>query len=164
MLAAPLLSLGGTCKTNDVEVAVTAPALHTFYAAAAHDPRFKKGPTESWEYTASSGIIVPFKFLMQGRGFAPVIRAARETTADDGMRAGLSELTTMKARAWQARDEEKDLEDLKFLLVKMEEMGESFPVLAPEAGEEMGDLKALTAAGKDAEGPHEACVRRMLWL
>lgn len=46
----------------------------------------------------------------------------------------------------------------------MEEMGEAFPVLGSKHGEVMGDLKALTAAGKDAAGPHEACVRRLLRL
>ena len=84
-----LLSLGGTSKTEDVDVAVTGPALHDFYAAAANDPRFQKGTMEAWEYTPSSGIIVPFEFLAQGTGFVPVIRAAREITGGGGKRAGL---------------------------------------------------------------------------
>ena len=85
-----LLSLGGTSKTEDVDVAATGPALHEFYAAAAaNDPRFQKGTMEAWEYTASSGIVVPFEFLAQDTGFVPVIRAAREITGGGGKRAGL---------------------------------------------------------------------------
>jgi hypothetical protein len=142
---ASLLSLGGTRKTEDVDIAATAPALHAFYAAALHDPRFKKGAMDTWEYTSSSGISVPFKFLSQGGGYVPVIRAAREIIAGaGGMRAGLGELAIMKARTWLARDEEKDLEDFKFLLTTMGEMEESFGVLLPGNGEEMGDLEALT--------------------
>ncbi|KAA6410348.1 MAG: hypothetical protein FRX48_05769 [Lasallia pustulata] len=173
---------------------------------------------EAWEYTASSGIIVPFEFLAQGAGFVPLIRAAREITAGGGKRAGLGELAIMKARTWLARDEQKglhdfkflltkmeemgedfpvlapedgeemgdgkrtglgelaimkartwlardelkDLHDFKFLLTKMEEMGEDFPVLAPEDGEEMGDLKTLTTAAEDAGGLYEGLLRRML--
>jgi hypothetical protein len=75
-----------------------------------------------WEYISSSGIIVPFEFLSQGGGFVPVIRAAREIVAGGGMRAGLGELAILKAGTWLARDDEKDLEDFKFLLTKMEEM------------------------------------------
>ena len=159
---ASLLSLGGTRKTEDVDVAVTGPALHAFCAAAANDPRFQKGPMEAWEYTASSGIIVPFEFLAQGAGFVPLIRAAREITAGGGKRAGLGELAITKARTWLARDELKDLHDFKFLLTKMEEMGEDFPVLAPEDGEEMGDLKTLTTAAEDAGWLYEGLLRRML--
>jgi hypothetical protein len=161
---ASLLSLGGTRKTEDVDVAATAPALHAFYAAALHDPRFKKGAMDTWEYTSSSGISVPFEFLSQGGGLVPVIRAAREIIAGGGMRAGLGELAIMKARTWLARDEEKDLEDFKFLLTKMGEMEESFGVLPPWDGEEMGDLEALTTAGEDIGGAYEALLLKMLGL
>ena len=68
----------------------------------------------------------------------------------------------MKARTWVVRDELRDLHDFKFLLTKMEEMGENFSVLAPEDGEEMGDLEALTTAGEDAGGLYEGMLRRML--
>jgi hypothetical protein len=161
---ASLLSLGGTRKTEDVDIAATMPALHAFYAAALYDPRFKKGAMDAWEYTSSSGIIVPFKFLAQGGGFEPVIRAAREIVAGRGMRAGLGELAIMKARTWLARDGKKDLEDFKFLLTKMGEMGESFGMLLPGDGEEMGDLEALTTTGEDAGGAHEALLLKMLGL
>lgn len=161
---ASLLSVGGTRKTEDVDVATTTPALHAFYAAALHDPRFKKGAMDTWEYTSSNGISIPFEFLLQGGGFVPVIKAAREITAGGGMRAGLGELAIMKARTWLARDEVKDLEDFKFLITKMEEMEESFEVLLPGDGEGMGDLEALTAAGEDIGGAHEARLLRMLGL
>lgn len=159
-----LLSLGGTRKTEDVDIAATAPALHAFYAAALHDPRFEKGAMNTWEYTSSSGIIVPFEFLLQGGGFVPAIRAAREIVAGGGMRAGLGELAIMKARTWLARDDEKDLEDFKFLLTKMEEMGEIFGVLLLGDGGEMGNLEALTTAGEDVGGAYEALLLKMLEL
>ena len=44
----------------------------------------------------------------------------------------------------------------------MEEMGENFSVLAPEDGEKMGDLEALTTAGEDAGGLYEGMLRRRL--
>ncbi len=129
---ASVVSLGSNRKTKDVDIVVTVLALHAFYAVALHDPRFKKGPIEDWEYTSSSGIIVPFEFLVQGGGFMPVIRAAREILGGGGMVAGLGELAIMKARMWLARDDDKDLEDFEFLLIKMEESGESFRELLPE--------------------------------
>ena len=55
-----LLSLGGNRKTEDVDVAVTVPSLHSFYAAAANDSRFNKGSMDN------DGIIMPFEFLIQG--------------------------------------------------------------------------------------------------
>ena len=94
----------------------------------------------------------------------PVIRAAREIMAGGGMRAGLGELAIMKARTWLVRDKEEDLEDFRFLLMKMEEMRESFGVLLPGDGEEMGDLEALTTAGEDAGGAHQALLLKMLGL
>jgi hypothetical protein len=159
-----LLSIGGTRKTEDVDVAATTSALHAFYAAALHDPRFKKGAIENWEYTSSSGIIVPFEFLAQGGGFVPVIKAAREIVAGGGMRAGLGELAIMKARTWLARDEKDDLDDFKFLLTKMEEMGESFGELLLGDREEMGDQEALTTVGEHVGSVHEALLLKMLGL
>ena len=57
--------------------------------------------------------------------------------------AGLGELAMMKARTWLARDEDKDLEDSEFLLIEMEESGESFGELRPEDGEELGEREVL---------------------
>lgn len=161
---ASLLSVGGTRKTEDVDIAITVPALHAFYDAALHDPRYKKGAMDAWEYTSSNGIKVPFEFLLQGGGFVPVIREAREIIPGGGMRAGLGELAIMKARTWLARDEKNDLEDFKFLLTKMGEMEESFGVLLPGDGEEMGDLEALTTAGEELGGANEALLLKMLRL
>ena len=39
-----LLTLGGNRRTADVDFAVTGPALHAFFEAAANDSRFKKRP------------------------------------------------------------------------------------------------------------------------
>ena len=155
---ASVVSLGSNRKTNDVDIAVTASALHAFYTAALHDPRFKKGLVEDWEYTSSSGIIVPFEFLVQGGGFVPVIKAAREIPGGGGMVAGLGELAIMKAKTWLARDEDKDLEDFEFLLIKMEESGESF---GDEDGEER---EALTDMVQEVGGDHKALLRKMLGL
>lgn len=159
-----LLSVGGNRKTEDVDVAVTAPALHAFYTAALNDPRFKKSPMDTWEYAASNGITVTFEFLEQGGGFAPTIRAARELIVGGGVRAGLGELALMKAKTWLARGEDRDLTDFKFLLTKMEEMGESFGVLLPGDEEEIGYLEALTSAGEVVGEAHEALLLKMLRL
>jgi hypothetical protein len=70
----------------------------------------------------------------------------------------------MKARTWLARDEKNDLEGFKFLLTKMGEMEESFGVLLPGDGEEMGDLEALTTAGEELGGANEALLLKMLRL
>ena len=51
--------------------------------------------------------------------------AAGEIVKGGAMRAGLGEFAIMKARTWLARDDDKDMGDVKFLLDKMEEMGES---------------------------------------
>lgn len=157
-----LLSLGGNRKTRDVDFAVTAPALHAFYAAADNDPRFRKDNMETWEYRSASGIIVPFEFLSQGGGFAPIIREAKAVGSGGGMRAGLGELAIMKARTWLGRDDDKDLEDFKFLLVKMGDAGESFRgmELAAGDGEEMGDLEALKTAGEDVGAAMRPCCWR----
>lgn len=159
-----LLSLGGDRKTDDVDIAVTAPALHAFYTAAAHDARFRKGPTADWEYTSSSGIVVPLEFLTQGGGFAPIVRAAREILGGGGMRAGMGELAIMKAKTWLMRDERDDLDDFKFLLTKMRESGESFGELQPGDSEEIGDEEALVSAAEDVGGPLEAMLLNMLGL
>ncbi|KAI4131870.1 MAG: hypothetical protein LQ347_002787 [Umbilicaria vellea] len=159
-----LLSLGGNRKTVDVDMAVTAPALHAFYAAAAYDPRFRKGSMEDWEYTSSGGIVVPLEFLTQGGAFAPIVRAAREILGGGGMRAGLGELAVMKAKTWLMRDEGHDLEDFKFLLVKMRETRESFGELQPGDSEEIGDEEALVSAAEDVETPLKAMLLNMLGL
>lgn len=82
------------------------------------------------------------------------------------MRAGLGELAIMKARTWLARDDEKDLEDFKFLLTKMHESGEGFGdiVLLPGDGEEMGDMEALATAGEVVGGRYEELLLEMLDL
>jgi len=43
-------------------------------------------------------------------------------------------------------------------------MAESFGVLVLGDGEEMGDEEALTTAGRDAGGAHEALLLKMLGL
>ena len=61
-----------------------------------------------------------------------------------------------------ARDLDKDLEDFKFLLTKMEEMGGSFGELLVGDGEEMGDQEALTTMGREVRGAYEALLLKML--
>lgn len=157
-----LLSLGGTRRTEDVDIAVTAAALHAFHGAALADPRFKKGAVDDWEYTSRSGIVVPLEFLAQGTGFVPVIRQAREIDGGGGMRAGLGELAVMKARTWRARDWDSDLEDWKFLLGKMREVGEGFGELRLGDGEDGGDLEALTTTAEDAGSAYKALLWEIL--
>lgn len=79
-----LLSLGGNRSTEDVDIAVTAPAIHAFFAAAIHDSQFMKDSMDTWEYTASNCIIFPSEFLSQGGGFVPVITVAKEIVAGVG--------------------------------------------------------------------------------
>jgi hypothetical protein len=114
---AALLSLGGTRSTDDVDVAITTESLHAFYAAALLSPLFKKSTMDLWEYTSpTTGLVVPFEFLLQGAGFAPIIAAPQQIPGGGGLRAGVGELVVMKARAWCAREEESDLEVLRFCL------------------------------------------------
>lgn len=63
---ASLLFLEGIRYTSDVDIAVTGPALHAFFNAAALDPRFRQGSDGAWEYTSFTIITVPFEFLAQG--------------------------------------------------------------------------------------------------
>jgi len=72
----------------------------------------------------------------------------------------------MKARTWLGRDDDNGLEDFKFLLTKRDEVGEGFGdiVLLPGDEEEMGDVEALTTAGKDAGGRYEILLQRMLQM
>jgi hypothetical protein len=94
----------------------------------------------------------------------PVIRGAKEFGSNGGVRAGLGELALMKAKTWLGRDEDHDLVDFQFLLTKMDKEGESFRdmMLAPEDGEEMGDIKTLTAAGKAAGEHYYTLLQKML--
>jgi len=161
-----LLMIGGNRKTEDIDFAVTAPALHAFFEAAANDSRFKKGPSDNWEYESSNDLIVPIEFLSQGGGFAPLIRVTKEVGSNGGVRAGLGELALMKAKSWLGRGEEKDLNDFRFLLTKMDEEGENFKdmvfVPASENEEELGDVKVLTTVGKDAGQRYSTLLQNML--
>ena len=67
------LTLGGNRKTADVDIAVTAEALHAFFEAAENDPRFSKDFSDNWEYKSSLDTTVPFEFLIQGGGFVPIL-------------------------------------------------------------------------------------------
>jgi hypothetical protein len=130
-----MLALGGSRKTMDVDIVVTAEALNAFQEAATLDPRFSQGTMCTWYYTSTTpgieDVSVAIEFLAMGGGFAPVIRAARPALG--GFRAGLGELILMKAQALDSRAEERDREDLRFLLDKMEASEETF------AGVEMED-------------------------
>ncbi|KAI4132692.1 MAG: hypothetical protein LQ347_002487 [Umbilicaria vellea] len=157
-----LLSVGSERPTEDVDCAVTGPALHAFVAAATHDHRFRKGPMENWVYVASSGINVPLEFLAQGGGFVPIITAARQITASGGVRAGLGELAVMKAKTWLVRDELSDMDDFKFLLTKMMETGEGFGVLQSAGDDEIGDVEALTLVGEEVGGVLESFILKQV--
>ncbi|KAI9773523.1 MAG: hypothetical protein M1839_002059 [Geoglossum umbratile] len=131
---ASMLVLGGDRKTEDVDIVVTAEALHAFEEAAALNPRFRKSVVQSWTYTSTTpeieGLCATIEFLGMGGGFAPEIRAARPALG--GFRAGLAELILMKAQAQDARDEYRDYVDICFLLDKMEVSEESFQGIAME--------------------------------
>ncbi|KAI9651712.1 MAG: hypothetical protein M1829_002559 [Trizodia sp. TS-e1964] len=134
------------------------------FEATCQDSRFSKTAMESWEYQASNGINISFEFLTQGGGFVP-IRASKDILLGGaGLRAGLGELAIMKARTWLARDKEKDLEDLMFLIAKMHELREGFQGVVLDDGDEekMGDLKALKTAAGDAGGRYEVLLQEAL--
>ena len=159
-----LLTLGGNRRTADVDFAVTGPALHAFFEAAANDSRFKKGLLDNWEYQSTNDITVPLEFLAQGKDFAPAIRGAKAFGSNGGVRAGLGELALMKAKTWLGRGEDYDLTDFRFLIAKMDEEGENFKdmVLAPGDGEELGDVESLTTVGKAAGGCYSTLLQGML--
>lgn len=98
--------------------------------------------------------MVAFGFFSQGG------RVRARHTGSEGERLG--ELAIMKDMRWLARDDDQDLEDSTFLLEKMEEMGESFEQLQLGDGEEMGDMEALTTAGKATGGAHEKLLLKIL--
>ena len=121
---------------------------------------------DTWEYIASNSIIVPFKFLSQGRGFLPVITAVKKIMAGGGVRAGLGKLAIIKARTWLARDDKKNLEDFRFLITKLHKLGEGFGsiVLAVEDKEEIEDLETLKIVGEDTGDCHKALLLEILDL
>ena len=63
-----------------------------------------------------------------------------------------------------ARDEKKDLEDFRFLITKMHELGRASAVWCWQMRMKMGNLEALKTAGEDAGGRHEALMLEMLGL
>lgn len=144
-----LLSVGGSRMTEEVDVAITGPSLRAFYRAALYDLRFNEWPINHWTYTSSSGIAIPFEFLLQGGEFVPVLLAPGFVVGG-GYRASLAELAIMKARTWRARNDEKDLADFRFLLNKMVEAGERFGYLSLGNGEDIGDFDAVREAVNDA--------------
>ncbi|KAI9848469.1 MAG: hypothetical protein M1837_000264 [Sclerophora amabilis] len=155
---ASMVELGGHRNTQDVDIVATPEALDAFCTAAARDPRFSKGSTENWSYDCQAGaarnIRVPLEFLGMGGGFVPVIRAARPAQMG-GFRAGLGELVLMKAHTADSRGEDKDLEDLRFLLEKMEGGDETFVGVQKDA-EDLEILKdAVDSFAKVDEGTGE---------
>lgn len=82
------LTLGGNRKTADVDIAVTAEALHAFFEAAENDPRFTKDFSDNWEYKSSFDTTVPFEFLIQGGGFVPILRNVERFGSNGGPSVG----------------------------------------------------------------------------
>ncbi|KAH0565364.1 hypothetical protein GP486_001247 [Trichoglossum hirsutum] len=155
-----MLALGGMRETLDVDIVVTAKALNAFCEAAALDSRFSQDTMNSWYYTSATpgieNLSTSFEFLAMGGGFAPMIRAARPVLG--GFRAGLAELILMKAKALDSRGEDKDRDDLHFLLDKMEASEESF------AGVEMEDedLEVLKVSVRGLGGQYSVLLRNFL--
>ena len=87
---ASLLTLGANGKTADVNIAVTAEALHAFFKfeAAESDPRFTKDFSDNWEYKSSFDTSVPFEFLIQGGGFVPILRNVERFGSNGGPSVG----------------------------------------------------------------------------
>jgi hypothetical protein len=67
----------------------------------------------------------------------------------------------MKARAWVVREQQSDLEDLRFLLGRMEDVGIGFGGLVLRGGEG-GDEEALMAAGDELGSPYQSIFCKML--
>ena len=125
---ASLAILGSLRKTEDADFAVFAAALASLEEAPSKDVRFAKGNVANWTYTCHGqgirDIKVPLEFLEMGGGFNPKIKVVK--SVGQGFRAGIGELAKMKANTYEARAEDKDVEDLVFLLDKMAQTGEGF--------------------------------------
>ncbi|MCJ1431686.1 hypothetical protein MMC27_001041 [Xylographa pallens] len=140
---ASLVMLGSQRRTEDADFAVSAAALMEFEEAASNDPRFSKGNVADWTYSC------------QGKGIeeVKVVKMVGE-----GFRAGMGELVRMKANTYTARGEQKDVEDVGFLLDKMEETGEGFEGV--ELEEE--DLENLEAAAADSGERHSDLLKELV--
>ncbi len=110
---ASLVILGSKRKTEDVDFAVSPAALFAFEEAACNHSRFSKGAVAEWTYSCQGEGIeevkVSLEFLQMGGDFAPNIKVVKPV--GEGFRAGMGELVRMKANAYTARGEDKDLED-----------------------------------------------------
>ena len=91
-----------------------------------------------------------------GGGFAPNIKVVKPV--GEGFRAGMGELVRMKANAYTARGDDKDLEDFRFLLNKMEETGEGFEGV--ELEEE--DLENMDATAADCGEWYSVLLKELL--
>ncbi|KAI9801459.1 MAG: hypothetical protein M1833_002691 [Piccolia ochrophora] len=142
-----LLIIGSNRKTEDVDFAVSIAAFAAFEEAASDNPRFSKGSVADWTYTCQGegieDVNVPLEFLRMGGGFAPHIKVIKPVGDSGGFRAGLGELARMKANAYMARAQDKDLEDFCFLLDSMDET-EGFEGVQLE-DEDFDDMEATAA-------------------
>jgi len=156
-----LLIVGSNRRTEDVDFAVSAAALHAFTEAASNDPRFSEGAVADWTYTCQgtgiNDVTVSLEFLQMDGGFAPNIRVVKPVVGG-GYRAGLGELARMKANTYMSRGGARDLEDFVFLLEKMEGTAEGFEGV--ELEEE--DLENMEATAADCEGKHSDMLKKLL--
>lgn len=108
--------------------------------------------------------MIPLEFIIQGGPFMPIIQEVKEFGSNGGVRAELGELALMKAKTVAGRGEDKDEEDFRFLIEKMQEEGKDFKhmVLAPADGEEFADAQTLLNAARKSGQRYVTLVRGML--
>jgi len=144
---AALARYGSTRKTDDVDFAVTPQTLYQFIEAAEKDHRFQKHPDDSWTYTCEGEDIaeteVRLEFLAAGSEFAPA-KLHGGQVFPGALLASLADIAVMKANAYNSRNEDHDLEDMKFALNKMVEKKETFAVYKFKE-EELETIKEVAA-------------------
>lgn len=132
-----MVQCGSSRFTRDVDIAITPQTLQAFEEKAKSDPRFSLHADRHWAYTGQGlgveGLQVEFKFLAVGNEFVPRVRAI--TRFDSFWVASLADIAGMKARAYQDRDEDRDHEDLLFVLEEMKRAGQTLTQYGIEESE-----------------------------
>lgn len=154
-----LFILGSKRKTDDVDFAISATALHAFQEAECKDPRLSQGAVAEWTYSCQGKEIkdhkVSLEFLQMSGGFAPTIKVVKPE--EEGFRGSMGELVRMKGNTYMARTENSDLKVFCFLPEKME-TGEGFEGV--ELGEE--DLETMEATASDCGRRHSNLLKKFL--
>lgn len=101
--------------------------MHAFEEKARSDLRFSLHADGHWAYTGQGsgveGLQIEFEFLAVGNEFVPKVWGV--TKFDPVWVASLADIAVMKASAYQNRDEDRDHEDLLYILGEMMRAGQT---------------------------------------